>query len=54
MNSTYAVYQTQPDGTAERSYWGLSQQEAQSEVDRINSHLADRGIPSSVSCAYVG
>jgi hypothetical protein len=54
MTNTFAVYQTQPDGAAERRYWGLTQQEAQSEADRINSHLADRGIPSSVSSAYVG
>jgi hypothetical protein len=25
---------------------------AQAEVDRINSHLSDAGIPSWVSCAY--
>jgi len=48
MANTFAVYQTQ------RRYWGLTQQEAQSEADRINSHLADRGIPSSVSSACVG
>ena len=53
MAATFAVYQTQPDGTAERRYWGLTKRQAQSEVDRINSHLADRGIPTSVSCAYV-
>jgi len=53
MTRTFAVYQTQPDGTSERLYWGITEKEAQDEVDRINGHLAERGIPGWVSSAYV-
>jgi hypothetical protein len=51
--ATFAVYQTKPDGSPERLYWGITQKQAQDEVDRINRHLDERGIPSWVSCAYV-
>jgi hypothetical protein len=50
---TYAVCQTQPDGTSKVLYQGLTQREAQREVDRINDHLDARGIPGWVSSAYV-
>jgi hypothetical protein len=53
MTATFSVYQTSPDGTSERLYWGITEKEAQAEADRINGHLAERGIPSWVSCAYV-
>lgn len=53
MTATFSVYQTQPNGTSERLYWGITEKEAQAEADRINGHLAERGIPSWVSCAYV-
>ena len=53
MTRTFAVYQTQPDGTSERLYWGITEKQAQDEVDRINGHLAERGIPGWVSSAYV-
>jgi hypothetical protein len=53
MTRTFSVCQTQPDGTSERLYWGITEKEAQAEADRINSHLAERGIPSWVSSAYV-
>jgi hypothetical protein len=53
MPTKFSVYQTSPSGTPERLYWGLTEEEAQAEVDRINRHLAERGIPSWVSSAYV-
>ncbi len=52
-DATFAVYPTNPDGTSERLYWGITEQEAQAEEDRINDHLAERGIPGWVSSAYV-
>jgi hypothetical protein len=51
--ATFSVCQTSHDGTSERLYWGITEKEAQAEADRINSHLAERGIPSWVSSAYV-
>jgi hypothetical protein len=49
----FSVRQTSPDGTSKRLYWGITKEEAQAEVDRINSRLAERGIPGWVSSAYV-
>ena len=51
--ATYSVCQTQSDGTFEVLYQGLTQREAQNEVDRINDRLAECGIPGWVSSAYV-
>ena len=51
--AAFSVYQTSHDGTSERLYWGITEKEAQAEADRINSHLAERGIPGWVSSAYV-
>lgn len=48
----FHIYQTQPDGTAELLYETPDEHVAEVEVDRINSHLSERGIPSWVSCAY--
>lgn len=48
----FHIYQTQPDGTAELLYETSDEHVAEVEVDRINSHLSERGIPSWVSCAY--
>lgn len=53
MTALYWVAQTQPDGTNEVLWQCTSYEQAQDEVDRINSNLAAYGIPSSVSCAYV-
>lgn len=49
----YYVAQTQPDGTSDILWQCTSYEQAQDEVDNINSRLADYGIPTSVSCAYV-
>lgn len=47
------VWQTQPNGAAPLLVCHCtSQQEAQDETDRINSHLADAGVPGWVSSAY--
>jgi len=53
MSKMFWVAQTQPDGTNEVLWQCTSYDQAQDEVDRINSNLAAYGIPSSVSCAYV-
>jgi hypothetical protein len=52
-NQLFWVAQTNPDGTNEVLWQCTSYDQAQDEVDRINSNLAAYGIPSSVSCAYV-
>jgi hypothetical protein len=52
-NQLFWVAQTQPDGTNEVLWQCTSYDQAQDEVDRINSNLAAYGIPSSESCAYV-
>lgn len=51
MNN-FAVYFKAHNVTSVR-YANLSEQDAQDEVDRINSGLADSGIPSWVGCAWV-
>jgi hypothetical protein len=53
MSKLFWVAQTQPDGTNEVLWQCTSYEQAQDEVDRINSNLAAYGIPSSESCAYV-
>jgi len=53
MSKMFWVAQTNPDGTNEVLWQCTSYDQAQDEVDRINSNLAAYGIPSSVSCAYV-
>jgi hypothetical protein len=53
MPTTFAVCQSQPDGTVKVLYDGLTLNQAESEADRINGHLANAGIPSAVSCAFV-
>jgi hypothetical protein len=53
MAETFAVCQSQPDGTVKVLYQGLPLADAESEADRLNSNLAAAGIPSAVSCAFV-
>ncbi len=40
------------NGVTELLYTTPNEDVAQNEVDRINSHLSDAGIPGSVSSAY--
>jgi hypothetical protein len=51
--ATFAVCQSQPDGTVKVLYQGLTLAVAESEADRINAGLASAGIPSAVSSAFV-
>ena len=48
----FHVFQTQEDGTTQLLYVVYDEDQAQDEVDRINSHLSMAGIPSSVFSAY--
>ena len=48
----FHVYQL-IDGEQHLLYSLCDEKRAQDEVDRINNHLSMRGIPSSVSCAYL-
>jgi hypothetical protein len=51
--ATFAVCQSQPDGTIRVLYQGLTSDRAETEADRINAGLASAGIPSAVSSAFV-
>ena len=46
------VWQSIPDDVDQFICYCRTEQDAQDEVDRINAHLAERGVPSSVSCAF--
>lgn len=46
------VWQTIPDDIDQFICYAPDEESAQDEVDRINTHLAEHGVPSSVSCAY--
>ena len=48
----FHIYQSQPDGDSLLLYTTYDEEQAQDEVDRINTNLSLAGIPSSVSCAY--
>jgi hypothetical protein len=48
----FHIFQSQPDDSPLLLYVLNDEQQAQDEVDRINSNLSQAGIPSSVSCAY--
>ncbi len=48
----FHVYQL-IDGEERLLYSLCDEDQAQDEVDRINNHLSNRGIPSFVSCAYL-
>jgi hypothetical protein len=47
----FHIYQT-TNGVTELLYETPDENVAQNEVDRINSHLSDAGIPSYVSSAH--
>ena len=47
----FHIYQT-TNGVPELLYTTPDEDVAQDEVDRINSHLADAGVPGWVSSAY--
>lgn len=47
----FHIYLT-TDGIPGLLYTTPDEDVAENEVDRINSHLSDAGIPSWVSCAY--
>lgn len=50
----YHCFQTTPDDVIPMLICSsTNQQECEDEADRINSNLADRGIPSNISYAYV-
>jgi len=49
----YSVLQTQPDSNPILIADGCTLQEAEDYCDTINNNLAEAGIPSGVSCAYV-
>ena len=53
MAETFAVCQSQPDGTVKVLYQGLTLAVAETEADRLNSNLSAAGIPSTVSVAFV-
>lgn len=54
MTQMFHVFQTNPDDVIDTLVCSSPNiTECQDEVDRINSHLQDRGIPSDVSCAYL-
>lgn len=42
----YAIFSKQDHNPARVHYHHLTENQAQDEVDRLNSHLADRGLPS--------
>ena len=44
--STWAIYQRFDGQPTTVMYSHLTEQQAQDEVDRINAHLQDRGIPA--------
>jgi hypothetical protein len=48
----YTVWQTTQDDVDQFCCYCPTEQDAQHEVDRINDHLAERGIPGWVSSAY--
>jgi hypothetical protein len=47
----FYIFQT-TNGVTELLYETYDENVAQNEVDRINSHLSDAGIPGWVSSAY--
>lgn len=47
----FYIYQT-TNGVTELLYETYDEESAQDEVDRINSHLSEAGIPGWVSSAY--
>ena len=51
-NQVFHIYQTQEDGDSLLLFTTYDEEVAQNEVDRINSHLSDAGIPGWVSSAY--
>ena len=51
-NQVFHIYQTQEDGDSLLLFTTYDEKVAQNEVDRINSHLSDAGIPGWVSSAY--
>lgn len=48
----FTVWQTSPDDIDQFICYCPTEQDAQDEVDRINSLLSERGIPSWISSAY--
>lgn len=53
MKETFTVCQTLPDGDVNYLWAYPDEGDAQDAADYINATLAERGIPSDVSCAYV-
>ncbi len=52
MFPLFHVFQTQIDQTDLLVASCVREDDAQDEVDRINSHLGTAGVPSYISCAY--
>ena len=51
--TSFAVCQTLPQGGYDILWRFANEDDAQEAADMVNVALTERGIPSSVSCAYV-